>query len=488
MIPILRAQQMKNSDTHTIGTIGIPAPVLMERAAFAIARKAKEAAGECPLILAVCGSGNNGGDGVAAARILAEDGIRTGVVFAGNPERLSPEMELQLRIARNLGIPVYDTENAPEADVLIDALLGIGISRPAEGKIREAIEWINASGAYVVSADIPSGICADTGSVLGCAVKADATVAVQFLKTGLCLYPGAGHAGEVSCAPIGIRAAGDPDAFAFTEEDLRQAIPERDAGGHKGVFGKVAVAAGSRGMSGAAVLCARAVLRSGAGMVRIVTEECNRKILQTAVPEAMVSAYADPAGAEEAFREAASWADTAAVGPGIGRGENAHALVGAALTTQLPLVLDADALTISGNFDLTKKNDLYLTPHIGEMQALTGLRAGEIKADLIGAAAGLSRRTGASVILKDARSVIAQRGKIYINMSGNSGMATAGSGDVLTGTLAALLARGADPAAPAAAYLHGLAGDMAARKIGPSGVMAGDIADHLSAVLMEINR
>ena len=488
MIPILRAGQMKNCDSKTIEEIGVPAIVLMERAALSIARAVKEKAGADPLILAVCGSGNNGGDGAAAVRILDEEGYRCGIVFAGDPDRVTPEMRIQLSAAEKLHIPVYSPGDAPKPDIVIDALLGCGLKRAVEGGLAEAVRWINESGAYVVAADIPTGIGSDTGQVLGCAVRADETVAVQCLKPGHLLYPGAAYAGHITTANAGIRVPGNTEIAAFTKEDLRMCIPERYEGGHKGTFGKVAVAAGSFGMSGAAVLCARAVLRSGAGMVRVVTEECNRQILQTALPEAMVSTYTDPESAAEAFAAAIAWADCAAAGPGIGQGENAKALVQTALAADIPLVLDADGITLCTERDLAGRKELCLTPHLMEMQKLTGIPVGEIREDLIRASCGLSERTGASVILKDARSVIAEQGRVYINTSGNSGMATAGSGDVLTGILAALKARKTEHAAAAAAFLHGLAGDRAASLCGASGVMAGDIADAVPYCLSEIGR
>ena len=494
MLKVLLAEQMKACDAYTINRIGIPSASLMERAAYACADAAAGYAGRSGYVVVAAGTGHNGGDGYACARILHLRGIRTAILAAGNPEHMAEETKRQAGICMRLGIPEADTTALSEADVIVDALIGIGLSRDVAGEKKDLIGKINESGARVVAVDVPSGVDADTGRICGCAVRADCTVTMQCLKAGLLLYPGAGCAGEVIRAGIDV-AEEIPEAephrmYSTGKEDLSELLPERDPSGNKGTFGKVLVIAGTHNMAGAAILCGRAALRSGAGMVMILTPEINRTIIQSAFPEAMLKTWENAAERERALCEALAWCDAAACGPGLGTGEDSEQLVRrlCALSDK-PMVLDADALNlISRHPELLKeiRQTAIITPHIGEMSRLTGLSVPDIKQDLIGCAVGFASSHDVICVLKDARTVTAfPDGRVFINRTGNSGMATAGSGDVLTGITASLLAQtgSAEKAAPAAVCLHGAAGDEAAGKEGVRFMTASDITDGLRSAM-----
>ena len=506
MKPILTAEEMRLCDAGTMEETGLPSLVLMERAAFEIAQKVMEHLGpeygnrakEMP-VLCICGTGNNGGDGAACARILREYGYRCDIFISGDPNRFSPEMAVQVKAAARAGVPFLsgaDIEDAIlRASVIVDALFGIGIRRDIEGNNFDLIGLINSSSAYRISADIPSGIDADSGRVHGIAVQADETVTMQFLKRGLILYPGASYAGRVSAARIGILPEKDiRPVNALAKEDLRVLIPAREASGNKGTFGKVLIAAGSPGICGAAYLAASAAFRTGCGMVKIVTHEQNREILQTMLPEAMLALYTEPEEAGNVLAENAAWADVIACGPGIGTGKTAKMLVtGALAQKEKPLVLDADALNVLADDPalIRQHPRVIITPHMGEMSRLSGKSISALKADPLAEAARFAADYGCVCVLKDARTCIqTPGGNAFLNRSGCSGMATAGSGDVLTGITAGLLARRCrfEDAPAAACFLHGLAGEAAAEKAGESGMTAGDIITELMSILKEIQR
>jgi len=502
MKTILTAEQMKECDSRTISGIGISASVLMERAALAIADEAMKA----PVfrtkeikeirVLAVCGPGNNGGDGAAAARILTLRGVQSEIFLPGSPARFSEEMQHQLSVCGRLKIRRVKKPRWEKYDILIDALFGTGLAREPAGEAASAIEKMNASEAFVISADVPSGIPVDGGSAPECAVHADVTVTMQFAKPGLLVYPTAGFAGKVVTADIGIVPFPSKPAILETEDSDLLRIPARDPSGNKGTFGKVLVVAGRKNMAGAAVFAGLSALRTGAGMVKILTPEENRKILQIRLPEAMLETYGDEPTEEnirascKALDRALQWADVTVCGPGLKTDGISHALTERLLEKAVrPLVLDADALNcLQGRTNLLKacRGKVFVTPHPGEMSRLTGKTIREITDGMIPCAAAFAGRTKACCILKGARTVTAlPDGRIFINTSGNDGMATAGSGDSLTGILAALLARGCDPeyAGALAVYLHGKAGDAAAEKHGKSGMKAGDLIDGIRSAI-----
>ncbi len=516
---------MQELDRHTMEDLGVPSAVLMERAALAVADAAGElldrtvpAPGQ-GLVVAVCGIGNNGGDGAAAARILRNRGIRAEVVVIGSRDRLSRALRMELRLAENFGVPVFYGSGAIAGDaaVYIDALFGIGLCREPAGDFAEAIRRMNEAPGRVAAADIPSGVLADTGQVLGNAVRADITVAMQCGKPGLFLDPGRQYAGEVRIVDIGISTrpgpmsmldditkeknyyeviSEKPPIVLLEPEDLPALLPKRAVSGNKGTFGKVVLLAGAKNMAGAAVMAARSALRAGAGMVKVITPACNREILQTRVPEALLTTY-EAENASESVSEALPFGNVLAAGPGLGTGPEAYELLRTLLLEypNLPerpqLILDADALNLLAAHDdllsLLPKGT-FLTPHIVEMSRLLHLPAEQIVEDRLHRADALAGERGARVILKDARTVIAADGRLFINGSGTDGMATAGSGDVLTGILAGLLAQGVKErnAGPAAAFLHGLAGELAAGVLGRRSMTAMDICEYLPEAFRKV--
>ncbi len=493
---ILSAARMAEADRKTIEEMHVPQAVLMERAAleaYHVLDREGILPGELPKagILLFIGPGNNGGDGLALARILAEQGAEPVVVMPGGEEKTSEAEKQQLAALKALCPELRIRTEAPEQvfGLVIDAIFGVSLNRPVEGVFAQAVKEINTlheRGAKTVSLDIPSGVHATTARVLGQAVMADLTVAFAYRKFGHVLFPGANFCGKTVCVPIGItdRAIDTKTAaFAYRPEEI--SLPERVSYSNKGTYGKVLMAAGSSGMAGAAALSAEAAFRSGCGMVRLYTHEDNRTILQTALPEALVSTYGngDPLKELESCFE---WCDVTAVGPGISRSEAAGAILRRILTDSPgPVVADADALNIiSGDPQmlLSAAQDVVITPHVGEMARLTGLPARDITEHLIETAMDFAKSYNVVCVLKDARTVIAEPGgRVCINLNGNNGMATAGSGDVLTGIIAAFLAQGLKPfqAAHLACAVHGRAGDAAAARLGKASVMARDIVGEI---------
>ncbi|MGN0157874.1 MAG: NAD(P)H-hydrate dehydratase [Brotaphodocola sp.] len=490
---------MKQIDQDTITRIGIPSLVLMERAALSVADAVAEWS-DVSSVLIVCGTGNNGADGIAVGRILKNRGYDVTVVLAGNPERATEEQKLQQQIAGHLDVVMIGAENFVHMhqghyDVIVDALFGIGLGRPIEGAYRELIEVLAAEkDTRVVAVDIPSGIHADTGEVMGIALKADVTVTFGYLKSGLMLYPGKYYAGRVMTADIGfsdisLKKVGY-DARVLGQSDLSQ-IPKRQADGNKGTFGKILIIAGSKGMCGASFLSALASYRTGAGLVKIFTVSENREILQTQIPEVIVDTYKPehvlPGGVFQKYLEQeCDWADIIVIGPGLGKDSYVESLVEMVMAyAYVPVVLDADGLNaIADHPHLARyfTENIIITPHMGEMSRLTGMAISELKADPLRAARDYSSRTGVVCVLKDAATVITDKdGNACINASGCSALAKAGSGDVLTGVIAGLLARGMEciDAAAFGVYLHGTAGEKAAKELGENSLLARDIADHL---------
>lgn len=504
MEPLLNAEQMKQCDKSAIEKLGISSLVLMERAALAVVEEMEAAQLDLTRVLVICGSGNNGGDGFAIARLLAERmeiGVyghmrrkKTGQVtlaFVGREDSATKETALQRQICENCGIKICSNFMEAEYTVIVDAMLGIGLSRPVAGRYAEIIGWINRQAAQVVAVDIPSGVSADSGAVLGVAVKADLTVTVASRKIGQILYPGAKYCGRLVCRKIGIPVSCRPLTFTYSEEDLAR-LPVRDVRSNKGTCGKILLIAGSEGMSGAACLAARAAYRTGSGMVRVLTPECNRAVIQSCLPEALVTTW-KPGEPEKTLSGLLdgllAWADAVGIGPGLSKSADALILLRYVLQhCEKAVVLDADALNLlSENLELLKDmhGQTVMTPHPGEMMRLTGKGQKSILDDLIGTASVFARERKAVLALKDARTVVSDGERAYVNTSGNQGMATAGSGDVLTGIICSLLGQGLSPfdAAALGVYIHGCAGDLAREACGAYGMLAGDITEQIGNVL-----
>ena len=492
---LLNAQQMKACDEATIETFGMPSLVLMERAALAVRDVVLERYPDARRILAVCGSGNNGGDGYAAARLLNLAGRTADVLFVGKHDHLTEQTALQAEIFRR-----YGGRHLPEDasikgyDLILDALFGIGLGREVIGRYADVIGAVNRVDTPVVAIDIPSGVSADTGRIMGCAVQADVTVTMQYAKLGQMLFPGACQCGEVLVRDVGItdaRVNWDKEpVYALEKKDLEDMLPVRRPDANKGTQGKLLVIAGARNMAGAACLAAEAALRSGCGLVKVLGDEANRVIIQSKVPEALFASWPEDGGIADHLE----WADAVAAGPGLGLSDQACAILSEVLTSwNGPLVLDADALNLIAK-DRTLIGDLPLsaviTPHPGEMSRLMALfddrtlSPAGVAALPVETAVRCSEALGCITVLKGARTVVTDSEQIWLNLYGNDGMASGGSGDVLTGIIGSLMAQGIDAAdaSKAGVLLHALAGDTAAKAQGRMSMKAGDLIAYLPSV------
>jgi NAD(P)H-hydrate epimerase len=492
---IVDSDKMKSIDKYTMEVIKVPPLVLMERAAMEVAFKVKQSIKKEDRILVVCGPGNNGADGVAAGRILFLQGYQVAILLLFEIEKCSEQMKIQLTIAKKLDISINNSKKTYEYNIIIDALFGVGLSKPIEGSLANIINEINQGNHKVFSVDIPSGISADTGKAMKVAVKADFTITFGYMKQGLLLYPGADFAGEISVADIGFSDKAlqsvKADTFYYTIDDL-SLIPKRKRNGHKGTFGKVLVIAGSEEMSGAAYLSAKACLKMGVGMVKILSSQENREIIQTLLPEALFASY----DKDRNISSSIGWADVIVMGPGLGLSDKTEELIDRVLNLKPKsrLIIDADAInvlaakldddivTTSGRIDMLAEllpAGTILTPHPMELSRLIGLSMADILENAIDIANQCSYNNELVYVMKDARTIVAKSTRKYINSSGNSGMATAGSGDVLTGIIAGLVAQGMEAyeASCLGVYIHGLAGDLAKDKLGEYSLMAGDIVD-----------
>ena len=483
--------------------IGIPGIVLMERAAYAVVQEVQVHAGKTDKILAVCGSGNNGGDGIAAARILHLMGYSCDVLLLYKKHGITEETERQLKIARNAGVTVYLRSMSEEVEdangfagigsyaYVIDAIFGIGLTREITEPYRSVIAEINAASAVVVAADIPSGIDTDTGAVLGIAVKADITVSFGYGKPGLYLYPGAMYAGTVIVREIGFVRPEEPEYNIIAYENLKELpLKQRKADSHKGSYGKVRIIAGFGEMSGACCMAAEAAYRCGTGLVRVFTGEDSKRALQARTPELMVTSC-ETQDWKTILTEQLAWADVVAIGPGIGTGEFARQVLDIVLTIkEKRVVLDADALNLLNGAVNSVPQNAILTPHPLELSRLLGIPLAELKKDRIGILKICDIRDDIVLVCKDARTLVLQGKQFCINLNGNSGMASGGSGDVLAGITAALLADGmnAYDAACSAVRIHAEAGDKAASALSEHAMLATDIIAQLPGIFLEIER
>lgn len=507
---------MKEIDRYTIETVGIPACVLMEKAAMAASRHVKELCEKKDRILAVCGYGNNGGDGIAAARILHMEGHEVEIYMAGDRTHATKETKQQLKIARKVGVKFVKKIQFERYGGIIDAIFGIGLARPLSGEFYALVDQINNSGKKVLSIDIPSGVSADDGKVLGIAVKADRTVTFGYQKVGCLLYPGTEYCGKVVVEDIGF-ATGTWNGQAvrfYVDEPSQVLLPIRKADSHKGTYGKVLVIAGSKNMSGAAYFAATAAYRMGAGLVRILTPKENREILQRQIPEAILTTYdtlEDGILEEdiESIREAVAWASVVLIGPGLSASRMGARLVNYVLAEcKVPLVMDADALNILAKLitdklpeDATAEERIeylasilpkktILTPHKMELSRLTGIKVADLVSSLIDSSSSCTYNNEIIFVKKDVRTIVSFGTTDYINVTGNDGMATAGSGDVLAGMIAGYLAQDNDPvmAAVMGCYLHGMAGDVAASEKGARAMIASDILEAIPIVLEKCSK
>jgi NAD(P)H-hydrate epimerase len=507
--PLVGAARMGTLDEHTIEKLGVPGEVLMEAAGRAVVDALLARFGELLLapgaeVAVVCGSGNNGGDGFVIARQLHLLGVPVRALRVGAVLGAGGDAAANLARAEVAGVAIQGADGAlPERGVVVDALFGTGLARAIKGEPAAMIQRINAARSAhcaVVAVDLPSGIEAETGQVLGCAIEADLCVTISCPKLGVALEPGRHLSGEVLVARIGIvdelpgelRVEGLESAQLWSPAAAGAALPDRPSTGHKGSFGHVLVVAGSEGKTGAAALAARAAGRSGAGLVTIACPRGLADILEVKCTEAMTVAVPETASralAESALEQLLTLAaerDVLAMGPGVGREPETEALMyGLAAKVGTPMVIDADGLNAFAADPAAlhaRPGSTVLTPHPGEAARLLRTSAAEINQDRVGAARELAEVTGAVVLLKGAASVTAGRGgRVIVNPTGGPALGSGGTGDVLTGIVAAHLAQGmpALEAAAAAAYLHGAAADRISARRGTSGLLAGELAEEL---------
>jgi NAD(P)H-hydrate epimerase len=493
--PLVTAAEMRGLDRHTIDALGVPGELLMELAGAAVAAEAAALRAPGAAVWLVCGAGNNGGDGLVAARHLHLRGVPVHVLATADPAAWRGETAANARRLAALGLEVRRGPPAPAPGaVLVDAVFGTGLARAVEGEAAAAIRALRAArpACRVLSVDLPSGLDADTGQPLGEAVAADVTVTLGLPKLGLALEPGRSLAGRVVVARIGIadEAPGlRPAAALWTRAAAARRLPARPRDGHKGRFGHVLVVAGSEGKTGAAALAALGAARSGAGLVTIACPASLNGALEATVREVMTAPVPEAAGAcfgrssEKAVLELAAARDVIALGPGVGRGEETRRFVrDVAREAAKPLVLDADGLVafegVLGELR-ARRAPSVLTPHPGEAALLLGSTAAEVNRDRPAAARRLAAESGALVVLKGAATVVAgPDGALAVNPTGGPALASGGTGDVLTGVVAGLLAQGvaARDAAVLGAWLHGAAADRLAALRGEAGLLASEVA------------
>ncbi|MFU8806019.1 MAG: NAD(P)H-hydrate dehydratase [Bradymonadaceae bacterium] len=505
---LVTPSQMREMDRRTIEDIGLPGIVLMERASLGAADILVEHFSLSPpaRVGFLCGGGNNGGDGLAMARILASRGFEVVIALLKGPSGLSPDATTNHAVCERLGLPIEiledetslrnDLEAMGDVDLWCDALFGTGLDRDIEGRYALAIEFLNDQLAPVFSVDIPSGIHGTTGQVMGVAVEAEATATFAYPKLGQALYPGRAHCGELYTIEIGIpvTVANEVgfEALLLTELAAMGHLPPRPPTFHKGNAGRVLVLAGSREKAGAALMTTRAALVSGAGLLTVGTVAEIVPRIPLAIPEAMsrtlLSSHADPA-TERELADFLSSVHIVAMGPGMGMGTGARNALRVVMESGIDaVVFDADALNLLADLDLEGLSDfassarVTLTPHPGEMARLCQVTMADIVAKPVEYSRALARRTGAVIVLKIASTVIAAPdGRLAINTSGNPGMATGGMGDALTGIIAARQADIDDPftAACLAVFAHGAAADEAAKTAGQRGLTVMDLLDTL---------
>ncbi len=507
---ICSAEQMRLLDKTTIDQNLVPSLDLMENAGKGTVDLMLEYFGDCKgqKIAVFAGPGNNGGDGFVMARHLYELGAEVTVYLLVAAEKLTGDAAVNFKLL-DRGITIISLlEEADlkgltlQFDVIVDALLGTGLSRQVTGRYAQAIELINGANASVVAVDIPSGLHADCGTFWGCCVQADLTATYGMAKSGLVQYPGADCVGFLEVVDIGIPASVADDvgitSFYLLEDVAADFMPQRKSMGHKGSHGHVLILAGSRGKTGAAVLASEGALRSGAGLVSLCVPAKLNDIFEVHCLEAMtipvkgLDGYALANSDYQKIIEAARGKRCLMIGPGLGTAPETASLVNQLVCTcDQPLVLDADALNTLKLESLAGSGESLvriITPHPGEMARLTGLTSTEVQENRMHIAGDFAKEHGVIVVLKGAATVIAEPGgKIAVNSSGNHGMGTGGMGDVLAGLIAGLVAQNIDPfqAACLAVYSHGRAGDILAEE-GPFGYLASELASVLPEVWAEL--
>ncbi|MCX7988341.1 MAG: NAD(P)H-hydrate dehydratase [Thermodesulfovibrio sp.] len=495
---VVTSEEMSKIDSLTIEKYGIPSLVLMERAALSVSKHLIDLGLNKLIILA--GPGNNGGDGIAIGRILKNKNIDTKIYQLFSDDKLSNECKLQINIAEKFKIPIFKRyptkKELSEADIILDAIFGTGLKRKIEGELEKLVKLINSLKKLVVAVDIPSGISSDTGEILGCAIKANITITFGLPKRGHFLFPGRDYTGKLFIEDIGfprdLTESEELKVSLINREFVCSLIPARPFYSHKGTYGHVLVIAGSLGKTGAALMTAKACLRTGSGLVTMAIPESLNLVFQSQVLEEMLISL--PCNSHTLSKESIpeilkfinEKADVVAFGPGVGINEDTEEILKSILKdSSCPVIIDADGITLlSRNRELLSKAKIktIITPHPGELSRLIKISVKEIEKQRIEIAQKVAKELKTVVVLKGVPTVIADHNEItFINSTGNPGMATGGAGDVLTGIIASLIGQGLSPlnAAVLGVYLHGMAGDIGSIYKGCHGLIARDIIDNI---------
>ncbi len=505
---ILSAESMRQVDRKAIDEFGIPSLVLMENAAIGLADAIAETYSSARGVAIFCGPGNNGGDGLALARHLAVRGYHLELCLLSGGRDFSGDSAVQLNICQNQGLSIREigpedslhnaVEAARELDLVVDALFGIGLTRPLEGQYAELVEVLNRLTLPSLAVDLPSGLSGSRRDIPGPHIEADLTVTFGAPKVAHVFSPAADAVGRVAVADLGIPTelidSAEGNLHLMVGEELASHLMPRPVASHKGDYGHVLVVAGAVGKAGAAILTARSAVRSGAGLVTAaVPDEIVQTVDLGSVESMTFPISQTPTGGldQEAARTVSNLSidkHVLAVGPGLGRDPSTEAAIRSiVLESHLPVVLDADGVNaFAGNWQQLQKREAetVLTPHPGELARLMATTSTEVQADRVGAVEKAARETGAFVVLKGHQTLVASpEGEVFVNPTGNPGMASGGTGDVLTGLVAGLAGQGYEAlvAAQLGVYLHGLAGDLAAEKVGQTGVSASDLLEYLPA-------
>ncbi len=503
MIKVCTAEMMREIDRKAGEIGGVPSIVLMENAGIACVEKLKRLGLEGKRVAVFCGKGNNGGDGFVIARHLLNTGTET-EIFLTCGRDFKGDALINYNILKNMNAPIYEISAEEDLkykilsfDIVVDAIFGTGISGEISGAAKNAIEGINSYAEAVLSADIPSGVNADDGSIAGVAVKADYTVTFGAYKKGMLLFTGADYCGKIEVAGISIPEYiyDDINTNIIDEKSVSDLMPKRADNSHKGSYGKLLIIGGSAGMTGAAAMAAEAALKCGAGLVSVAVPKSLNEVLEVKLTEAMTIPAEDKNGAftadaAEVLIQSAKNADAVVFGPGIGRGADIKIILEALLEkTDMPIIIDADGLyALAQNTELLKKHGkrLILTPHEGEFARLSGKSLQEIQKNRFELSTEFCKEFNTTLVLKGAKTIVtAPDLKQYTNIAGNNGMATAGSGDVLAGMIGAFSARvkNTDASAVLGVHFHSMAGDAAADTVGKNSLTATDIISSIHLIL-----
>ncbi|MCX7698614.1 MAG: NAD(P)H-hydrate dehydratase [Candidatus Goldbacteria bacterium] len=511
---LVTASEMKEIDRQTIDKYGIPPSILMENAGINTVSAILNDFGSVAFkkIYVFCGDGNNGGDGFVIARHLKSAGAIVRIIFCGDEKKLSAESLINYEAAKNYGVEIFKissfeniepiTDDIITSDIIVDALIGTGLKSEVKDLMAKIILFINNLGKYTVAVDVPSGVDSDTGNVMGVAIYANLTVTFGLPKIGITIYPGLAHVGKLIVADINF----PPSLLSIprknilvTSELIPPLLPFRPPNANKGHFGPILIIGGSKGMGGAVSLAAKAALKTGAGIVTVAVPETLHDSIKASSDEVIVAPLKETDDgfiSDDNFKriiELAEKAKVIVIGPGLGRKKETQQLVFKLLQEiDRPLIIDADGINAVSEDKKHLKNikkDVIITPHLGEMSRLTGIAIEEIIKDKIKVIKEFIKEYKINVLLKDGRSIVGDvEGNIYINTTGNSGMATPGTGDVLSGIIAALAAHNLPlyQAAIVGNFIHGLSGDLLLNEMSEEGIIAGDIINKIPVAIKKL--